>query len=142
MSLETQVRDELVTASLGVFEAASGWSIHIGRMPKSPNQIILITASGGLPANPRYLLDFPSIQIRTRGTPADYEESKAKLQDIKDYLLGITSKDVDGDRWVSITLGSDIIFLGYDENERVDFALNLRFITEPAAPAVTNRVAL
>lgn len=142
MSVETAIKDKLVTASLGAFEATSGWSIFIGRETTSPDTAITITRTGGQAPNPKWLLDFPTFQVRVRGGKHNYSAAYDKAEAIKDLLLGITSQDVDGDRWVAINMLTDITFIGYDENDRPIFSLNFQMIVEPAVPATTNREAL
>jgi hypothetical protein len=126
-----------------VFQATSGWSIHIGKMPKTPDTVILINRSGGRPSDPKWLLDYPNVQVRVRGPKANQQQAEQKAVDIKDRFLGLTSEtQVSGDRWVSVTMLSDIAPLGYDENERPEFSINFAMIVEPAVPANTNREAL
>jgi hypothetical protein len=142
VSIELGFRDLMVNANLGTFEATSGWSIHIGKMPKTPDTAILITQGPGLSPNPKWLLDYPTVQVRVRGSQGSYESARAKAKDIKDLFLGFSSADVNGDRWVSITMLSDIAFLGYDDNERPEFSINFLMIVEPATSVLTNRSAL
>lgn len=141
-SLEEDVKDKLVGASIGAFEASSGWGIFIGKMPDRPDTCIVIAHSGGLPADPKWLLDYPNVQVRVRGAKGNYRDAKAKAQEIKDLLLGISSENHAAGRWVAINLLSDVAFLGYDTNERAEFTINFAMITHPTAPAVTNRTAL
>lgn len=141
-SLEEDVKDKLVGATVGVFEAATGWGIYIGKMPSSPDTVILVTYSGGLPSDPKWLLDYPNIQVRVRGAKGHYSGARAKAQQIKDLLLGISSEDHTAGRWVAINLLSDIAFMGYDANERPEFSVNFNMITHPAVPAVGNRTPL
>ena len=142
--MEVALKDLLVAAGVGVFESASAadWGIWIGKEPKLPDQAVVIASSGGQAPDPKWLLDFPSYQIRIRGSKGNYASAKAKAKDVKDVLLGIQSQDINGERLVSITMSSDIAFIGYDENDRPHFSLNFRLITEPAASALSNREAL
>lgn len=142
MSIETAISDKIVAAGLGTFESTTGWGIFIGREPTTPDTAIIIARSGGLSPNPKWLLDYPNIQVRVRGAKHNYSGAHDKGEEIKDLLLGITSQDVDGDRWVSITMPGDMGFIGYDENDRPHFSLNFQMIVEPGVPAVTNREAL
>ena len=112
------IKDLLVTAGVGVFGATSGWGIYIGKAPVAPDSVVSILNSGGFGANPRWLLDFPSIQVMVRGDPNGYVAAQQKAQDVKDALLGLPSQDVNGDRFVSITMFGDIANLGFDENNR------------------------
>lgn len=141
-SIEEGLRDKIATAGLGAVESTTGWSITIGLLPASPDEAIVITKSGGEPPDPKWLLDFPHFQIRVRGAKGNYQGAQSKAQDIKDLLLGIASQDVSGDRWVSLTMLSDIAFMGYDQNQRPNFTLNIRMIIEPGVPGTTNRQAI
>lgn len=141
-SVAEGIRDLLVAASIGTFNASSGWSIHIGREPTTPNKAITIARTGGLPSNPAYLLDFPNVQVRVRGSASGYQEAEQKIRDIKDTLLGLPSQDLNGDRWVSITQLTDIVHIGFDESNRPLFTVNFALIIEPATNALTNRIPL
>jgi len=143
LSLETDIKDVLVAGSIGTFEATSGWAICIGVMPKDPDTVVLVTASGGLPSDPKWLLDYPAVQVRVRGPKGNWQSGRQKAEDVKNLLLGRTSEtQPSGDRWVSITMQSDITPLGRDDNERPEFSVNFRMIVQPAAPTPTNRTAL
>lgn len=128
----------LLTTHVGI----SGWTLNTGIMPESPDKVIVVSDTGGLPANPKWLLDFPSAQIIVRGIVGGYIAVYNEINTLKDILLGITSLDLLGDRYVSITQGSDVAFIGSDDNQRPLFSLNLRFITEPNTSPETNRLAL
>jgi hypothetical protein len=134
------IRDLLVAANVGVFNATSGWSIHISRMPNKPDTCITIYDSGGAPSNPKWLLDFPTVQVRVRGSENGYLAAQAKCKDIVDALLGLPSQDVNGDRWVMITQLSAPTFLGYEDNKRPQFSINFQLTIEPASG--TNREPL
>ena len=138
-SIEEGLRDKLVAAGLGTFEALTGWSIHIGREPASPDSAIIIARTGGTPPDPKWLLDFPTFQIRVRGAKGNYKTAEIQARKVKDLLLGIASETITGDIWVSITMQSDVGFMGYDANERPNFTANFRMIIEPATPTPTNR---
>lgn len=143
MSLETDFKDILVANSIGAFEASTGWSISIGVMPASPDTVIVVTQSGGKPADPKWLLDYPNVQVRVRGPKGNWAQARQKIQDIKDLMLGRMSEtQPSGDRWVSVRLLSDVVPLGYDSLSRPEFSVNFTMIIEPAVPAVTNREAL
>jgi hypothetical protein len=121
----------LVGAGIGTADALSGWSIHIGKMPAGPDSCISIMHAPGQSPDPKWLLDFPAFQIRVRGPVGKYQDAELKAQHIKDFLLGFTSADVDGHRWVSITMPSDIAYIGNDENDRPHLVVNLQMIVEP-----------
>lgn len=134
------IKDLLETAGVGVFAALSGWSIAISKEPQQPDTVVTVYNTGGPPPNPRYLLDFPNVQVRVRGGKGGYEAAQAKAQACKDALLGIPSQVLNGDNWNGITMQSDVMLIGYDETNRPIFTMNFSLIIEPATGA--NRVAL
>lgn len=135
-------KDLLETASVGVFAATTGWGIFVAREPMTPDQAITIYDTGGLAPDPKWLLDYPSIQVRIRGSKGDYQGTFNKAKQCKDVLLGCPSLNLNGDRWVSITGLGDVISLGYDDNERPLFTTNFRLIIQPATSVDTKRQAL
>lgn len=137
---EVLVKDLLVTAGVGTFGGASGWSINIGRLPAKPLTAIAIIQTGGLAANPKYLLDWPSIQIMVRGGVNGYAAARNKVQEIKDKLLGLPSQTLSGERIVQINMIGDISSLGFDDQDRPLFSANFQMIIEPSSG--TNRIAL
>ena len=141
-SVSEGLKDLLVTAGVGVFAAESGWGIFIGREPGDPETTITIYDTGGFPPNPAWLLDFPTAQIRVRGARNGYQAASQKIRDIKDALIGIDSLDLNGDRWVSITMPSDPLSLGFTEEDKPLFVANFNLIIEPGVTALTSRTAL
>ncbi len=135
-------KDILVTAGVGTFGALSGWGIFIGQEPTNPSTVITLFNSGGRESNPLWLIDFPSLNARVRGAPGGYEAAHQKAKDTKDALLGLPSQDLNGDRWVSVTMIGDINELGFNENNQPQFSLNFALIIEPANVAGDNRIAL
>lgn len=136
------VKDKLEAASVGTWKAGTGWNITIGQLPTKPDTAIAILLGPGLPANPKYLLDYPSVQVLVRGDANGYVDAANKAQLVKDVLLGLPSQTVSGDRWVIVTMIGDIIPLGFDEGKRPLFSANFQFTIEPATNAATNRIAL
>ena len=80
-------------------------------MPDAPDKTMMISDTGGLEANPKWLLDFPSLQVMVRGIVSGYLDTFREAKAVKDILLGIPSQDLNLDRWFSITLGSDVAFV-------------------------------
>lgn len=116
--------------------------IMVSRLTDDSDAQIAIYDTGGFPANPKWLLDYPTIQIMVRGEKDDYEGAFNKAKEVFDALLGLDSQDVNGDRWVSVTAMGHINFLEYDSKSRPKFSLNFRIILEPAASGLTNREPL
>lgn len=138
-----QVASVLIAASVGSSVSTDSWPITVGRLMSDPDAQIALYDSPGQTPNPKWLLDFPIVQVMVRGGKDDYPGGWSKAQDIKDVLLG---RDVeiliDGDRWDGITMLGDVSFLKYDENSRPLFTANYRIIREPAASALTQREPL
>ncbi len=133
----------LVASSL--VTASASWPYKIGKLSTSPDQQVALADAPGQPANPRWLLDYPAIVILVRGTPNGYPVAWAKGKAIKDRLLGMDAVTLSsGDRWDSVTMMSDLNYLGPDENDRPIFSLNFRLIIEPALAnsALTSRESL
>jgi len=134
------IKDVLEVASVGTFGATTGWGIFISREPDTDQDtVITIYNTGGEDPNPRYLLDFPSVQVRVRGDRGGYQAAHTKAVDIRDALLGLPSQLLNGDQWVAVNEIGSINQLGYDENDRPLFTLNYGLIIQPAAGG--NRIA-
>lgn len=120
----------------------TGWSVGMGSEPDSPDNRITCIDTGGEPPNPRWLLDFPSVQVVVRTSANNYDGGFTIAKVVKDLCLGVDAQDIDGDRLVSVTLVSDVFYIGKDDSQRHKFTLNFNLITEPAASANTQRQAL
>lgn len=120
----------------------SGWTTEIGVMPKTPDKVIMISDTGGPTPNPKWLLDFPTIQVMVRAGTNGYLIGWAEAKAVKDILLGCDSRNVNDDRWVAVNIASDLAFIGRDENERPLFSINFQLIVEPQTNSDTNRAAL
>lgn len=124
------IKDILVEDGIGVFasESSSVWAIRISRMKDKPNKMICIYDTLGYPPEPGLDINYPGIQIVVRGEPDGYRDTWAKCARIRDSLLGRPSETRNGDVWASVTMSSDIVWLGYDDNERPTFSMNFLLI--------------
>lgn len=120
----------------------SGWTTEVGAMPDEPNKVISINDTGGLEPNPKWLLDYPTLQVMVRGDVNGYLATFQEAKTVKDILLGLTSTDLNGDRWVSITQNSDLGFIGRDDQMRPIFSMNFALIIQPQTVADSNRLPL
>lgn len=136
-SIAQGIKDQLTT-----HVATSGWTLEIASLPPEPDKVSMITITGGESPNPKWLLDFPTAQVLVRGIVGGYFATESEAVAVKDILLGKASQTVNGDRWVSITMASDVGYIGMDEEQRPMFSVNFRFIIEPAASGDTQRQAL
>lgn len=139
------MRDILVSRgyTFGPGGATGTWGVWIGKQPSAPDRAITIYDSTGLAPNPRWLLDYPGVQVRARGGQQDYELAALEIRKVRDYLLGIDSYTAaDGDRIVHVNGIGDIGHTGWDDQNRPEFTFNLRLIIEPVPSAFTNREPL
>lgn len=142
MDLAVIFKDILVSGGAGTFAATSGWSLHVNGLPDdnmSPDTAISISNSGGAASNPKWLLDFPHVQVRVRGAKNGYNAAWTKAVQVHDLLLGISSQNVSGGRLDSVTAIGHINPLGNDDSNRPHFTMNFAIIAEPTASAETNR---
>lgn len=148
MSITTNIKDILYTAGIANFpgnnilDPAVDWQMEIGKLPQEPDQVIAIMPGAGRAPNPKWAVDYPSIQILVRGKTNAYSTAEAKAQDVKDVLLGYYSADVNGDRIVAINMISDVAGIGFDTNDRPMFSTNFALIVEPSLGELSNRTAL
>lgn len=141
------IKDLLVTAGIGVFAGTSStaYSINISQeppFPTVPHTAITIYDTGGTAPNARFLLDHPTVQIRIRGNPNDYQAAYLKALDVKDALLGIPQSTVNGVRYVGIWQDSDLISLGNDDNDRPIIVANFRIVRQPPISTSSHRQVL
>lgn len=128
------IKDILVENAIGVFQpnaVMTDWVIMISRMRDgdgAPNKCIAIYDTGGLAPEPGLDINYPTVQLVVRGEPDGYVDAHRKCRDIRDVLLGRHSELRGGDTWASVTMPSDILSLGYDDNERPEFSMNFQLI--------------
>lgn len=141
-SIATGVAQILADAGLGVIASSTGWRIGVGAFIDKPDTQIICYDVGGSPSNPKWLLDYPAVQIMFRGAPQGYAAVAQKADDATDVLLGQFPRTVNGDLWDSVTMLSSSSFVGNDQNARPQFSMTMRLIVEPAPSALTNRLPL
>lgn len=106
-------------------------NLFIALQPESPDYCVTVTDSGGFGGSLQYVLQRPSVQVRIRGEKFKYLNTYNKLSVIKNYL---TSQSVgfgvtwNGTRYISIVELGDILFIGYDSNNRP--LLSCNFVIE------------
>lgn len=120
----------------------SGWRLFRDSEPTTPDTSVTVYNSVGRAPNPKYLLDYPSVQVRVRASAAGQDAAFDKLAAIKDALLGRDPATVLGSRLVSITMPGDIMPLGRDDTGRPIYTATFNLIVEPANDAGDNRVPL
>lgn len=132
-SYEDHIADILVAAGYRRFAPPGiAWDITIGRMNDSPDDQITVYQTGGLPSDVRWLLDYPSLQIKVRGGPNNYQQARQQAETVKNLLVGKFSYTAsNGDQIVSISAIGDVGSTGWDDRKRPEFTVNIRLIAEP-----------
>lgn len=145
MTLPSVLMKDTLVADGFVLGGTGQWSLWIGKQPTSPDRCITIYDGPGLAPNPRWLLDYPSVQIKVRGGQNDYKVAGDKATEVRNRLLGRESYnafDGLGDRIVMVNAIGDVAFTGWDDPVRPEFVFNLRLTIEPANTAPTHREPL
>lgn len=142
----TTIKDILLTAAIANFPGdtavspTTSWNIELHKMPDTPEQVIAIMSSGGKTPNPKWAVDYPSVQVLVRGKASDTDSTRTKMQQVKDALLGHDSATINGDRVVAVNMIGDIVSAGFDTSNRPMFSVNFSLIVEPASTG--NRASL
>lgn len=126
--------DILVAAGMRRFvgSAPLAWDITVGRMNDLPDDQITIYQTGGVASDVRWLIDYPSLQVKVRGGPNNQRAARAKIEDVKNLLVGKFSYTAaNGDRIVSISAIGDVGSMGWDDKKRPEFSFNFKLIAEP-----------
>jgi hypothetical protein len=120
------IRDTLVNDD-GVTTA-----IYIGSEPSTPDECVtLYNTSGDEPPSPKYLLDHPGLQVRSRAN--SYETAYTNILQVFDLLVGRAAFTKNTTRYTGIIALTNIFDLGQDENRRRILVCNLKMFVEPAA---------
>ncbi len=102
----------------GVF----GTDLFVSKQPDSPNECITIFDTGGEDPEARYVYDRPFVQILVRGL--SYDAAYLQLTTIRGAVNGQNNITLNGTRYIQILQQSDIIFTGYDDQDRAELTLN------------------
>jgi hypothetical protein len=141
----TSIRSYLATVGFVMYNSSTplaAFSMHLGKLPDKPDAAILINSTGGMPPEPRLLLNYPSVQVVVRGAPSGYVAAAAKIQEVVNALVGATPGNLSGDVYRGCIQVGDVSYLGQDENTRDLFSANFRFFVEPAQVAGGHRVPI
>ncbi len=104
-----------------------GTDIFTSKEPDTPNKCVTLYDTGGFePDLTDVVCDKPTIQIKVRGEKGKGATAAYAVADtIKRYLHGLHNEDIDSvSRIILVKSMSDIIFLGYDDRDRVQYTLN------------------
>ena len=104
--------------------------IYYSSEPNTPDAVITLYNTGGEAPSPKFLMDSPSLQARSRAN--DYETAYNNLQEVFDLLLGRPAFTINTTLYVGIWASTGITEIGRDDNERRLLVCNFRLITQPA----------
>lgn len=118
----------ILVLSSSVTGLTEGTDLFISREPSKPDVVVSIfDTGGGEPQSTAERYEFPTVQVRSRGTAiTGYADAYAKLELIKLALHKFANQTIGGTKYIGIWASSDIIPLGYDDNNRPMFSLNFR----------------
>lgn len=123
----TDITTMLVNDSIGVL----GTDLFYGREPESSTKTITVYDTGAdQPAEPKWARDYPTVQVRVRGTPRDYSNAWSTAESVKEKLHSRPPETINGVVYVGIWILGDLIFLTYDDSERPIVVANYRIIRE------------
>lgn len=133
MSMAADVAALLVATGAGVFGRTSDWGIFVGREPTGktgPAKSITVIDTGATSEDVGGdEMSYWSVQVRVRAK--DYQAASSKADDVRVMLAGAESQTINGRRYVQFISTTGITFLGWDDNDRAIFVLNIRSISQP-----------
>lgn len=108
-----------------------------------PNKAVFVIEDGGPDAevgseegSGDTAMAFPGVLLRFRGEPGKAVDVQGKAQEVKDRLHGLYGVDLGATHYLQVlTLGSEPLFIGYDDRKRPEFTVAIRLTREQAAPA-------
>lgn len=126
-TVEADVAGYLDTA--GITGGATGWTAMIGELPPDPDQVIVVTESGGGIREPALAFERPSFQLLVRGAKRETSgtarrDARAKLSAAIAALHGQTELVLSGQRYAWIWTQGGALALPYDTQGRPAFTQN------------------
>ncbi len=125
----------------------TGWEFKFGKMPPEGDQMIVLIDQAGQVTFPHLLVDWLGLQILVRSKSAkleanNYQVAYLLMRKIRDILLGVGGHPAEFTELDGIVERTNIVPLGYDDQDRHTWSWNCRMLVEPEANALTNRVSL
>ena len=114
-------------------------SIFVGHEPGEPDACVTVYDTGGEAPDPKFALDNPTVQVRTRD--ASYMAAYWKARNIQDILLGCGQfSGNDSNLYVGVTAATGVIVLERDNQNRTVCVMNFNVYMQPGT--VGNRTAI
>jgi hypothetical protein len=125
MALLDEIAARLISQAVGVQGSTASWTVWKGHEPESPDAVITLFETGGLPNQPHEgdLLDLPSFQVRVRGSSTGYATARTKLAVARTALEGMTGT-FSNRYYCQVVAQSEPISLGHDESHRPRLTMN------------------
>ena len=112
--------------------------VFIGTEPDLPDEAVTIYMLPGQAPDPKFILNYPRLQIRVRAR--DYETAYNTAYRMLDDLVGRDPQIVNSSMYTAIYGVSDVFYLDKDTKNRFIFAFNIRLVVE--ANTSSNRKSL
>lgn len=114
-----------------------GTDLFYGRVPASPDVCTVLMEYGGLPiepdlGTPTIRLEFPRVQVLTRGLKDDYDTPRLKAQAVLVALTAIVNQSLSGVAYKVAAALQSPFFLRRDQNDRVEIACNYQVMKAPS----------
>ena len=106
-----------------------GSTLFVSQEPDSPDRCLTILDTGGFNPDVAATYERPTIQIRSRDKPNQYQRAYNTLKAVAD-LLHATRYEINSTTYVIWQQG-DIFHLGRDDNNRVLLTANFRMDRHP-----------
>ena len=117
---------ELLESSSSGLGLTIGTNLFIDTAPASIDKCITIIDTSGVSPELNYIYERVGIQLLQRGLKFGYVDAYNTLQSVKVYLHGKNDITLSGTRYILIFVVSDILSLGYDDNNRPLLSCNFR----------------
>jgi hypothetical protein len=103
-------------------------NLFLNEIPETaPDLCVGVFDSGGLPPTLGYVYEYPTVQVRVRGTKGDFRPAEELARDIKRELHGVANHWLDSvTRIVLIQAMGEPFMLGRDDNGRPIFTINFQ----------------
>ena len=117
---------DILESSAAALGLTFGTDLFISKMPDNPDICYCLYDYPGEPPEVNYEYDMPSVQVRIRGKKGGYRNAWLAAKDIRDVLHGIHNEEWNSARYIGIWCQSDILAVGYDDNNRPLLTVNFR----------------
>lgn len=103
-----------------------GQDLFVSEMPDSPDACVCIYDSGGGSPDADNAIEVPTVQVSVRGAKGGYLAAHALITEIREFLHGLASTEINGARYLLIWAVTDVAHVGTDQNNRSMLTINLQ----------------